>query len=702
MFTTGDLKSNTVPYLEEFKEGFKPFNAAFEAAYGIWYSTSGSRNQALAASYLKLIVQFVTQGITPVKNWCHNERIIACENAKIPSVVACKKFFASTLARSLISPKKFEKRSLHKRKVEQAIQSMADLYRTPLEVPFDGDVADLKAEAQKMTDRYLSIDLPRTPLIPLISKKACLERSTMKGGVAAELSSGIISNDYVRGGLMPQSEYPNKIDDFTFHDYSRHFMTEGLKQEPRAKPSVVTEWGGKIRIATLHAAHEVHESRVLAGLTIPILKTHRPTSHALRGTTAKLSNINEPPHKLHLYSADLSKATDNISQDLAVEIWQSVAHALKVDQRDIDAGTNLLSEHRLVSERFKSFITKRGIHMGLGLSWSILSIINCWAANHTPVTSYTICGDDLLGLWTFDQYSYYCDKLARVGIPVNQSKTFRGNRGVFCEKFFEKTVRGGVAIARAISEDKIGDFAFKNGDDQIAMFYKMNEKRRVPVLKVARKLLRSRARQVVPGPIYLGFAGGLPKDLNRAYTMLKTAMFSLRRPRTLGHEEKKVMSQFLPVETGDLSQDQLLIVLKRQADYAHRRSGISAEREKSLKLSKRQFFLRRMNPLKHKLGHRSLSEIQAELKSSLQMRYNNKVRRALHHHITVLDNRCRDLKSAKSTMRRIAKLLEKTKAYRYSTKEVYETLRGMDWLPTTGPNELLSKEEFASWVNRIL
>jgi hypothetical protein len=83
----------------------------------------------------------------------------------------------------------------------------------------------------------------------------------------------------------------------------------------------------------------------------------------------------------------------------------------------------------------KEIPTTRGIHMGQGPSWVILSLINVSVALSAgaPRGSFAVCGDDLVGFWDEPTIQRYTDTLEMLGMPVNRSKSFKGQRGVFCE-----------------------------------------------------------------------------------------------------------------------------------------------------------------------------------------------------------------------------------------------------------------------------
>jgi len=96
--------------------------------------------------------------------------------------------------------------------------------------------------------------------------------------------------------------------------------------------------------------------------------------------------------------------------------------------------------------------TTRGIHMGLGPTWVILSLINSYSAWKAGAgrTSYSVCGDDLIGFWARPIADRYEATLEELGLVVNKTKSFFGRRGVFCERIVEQDSRGTRADAHDV------------------------------------------------------------------------------------------------------------------------------------------------------------------------------------------------------------------------------------------------------------
>jgi len=198
----------------------------------------------------------------------------------------------------------------------------------------------------------------------------------------------------------------------------------------------------------------------------------------LKGRTITLSRSKGKgnPRKALLYSADLSAATDYIPHELGRRLGKWLNSKVFTDSENRsrwdDAVELLLGPHSVVNgqgsfggifepavrraepkfsntldsyrdalESSKLLETSRGLHMGLGPSWVILSLINlaaAWIAAPEHRNSAAVCGDDLIALWTPEEVQKYESTLTALGLVVNRSKSFYGPRGVFCEQIVER------------------------------------------------------------------------------------------------------------------------------------------------------------------------------------------------------------------------------------------------------------------------
>jgi hypothetical protein len=138
--------------------------------------------------------------------------------------------------------------------------------------------------------------------------------------------------------------------------------------------------------------------------------------------------------KLVLFSADLSAATDNLSQ------WaiRSVCGALKIPYDLVSGGD--IDGHPI----------RRGTLMGIPLSWVVLSLVHAWACAEMgiPEGSFHLKGDDLVGLWTQEEIDTYSTQLVvMTGMDLNPSKCIcDAGFAVFCERMFVRTSRNTCAL----------------------------------------------------------------------------------------------------------------------------------------------------------------------------------------------------------------------------------------------------------------
>jgi hypothetical protein len=253
------------------------------------------------------------------------------------------------------------------------------------------------------------------------------------------------------------------------------FVKNHTLDEPLLKAATIPEMGGKIRIASTHSCDEVYTSRRLTQLWMPQLRRLAPTRHTLRGESIRLTrrpgSVGDP-RSVRLYSADLSAATDWIPHTVARRIarvvngivfddpqkWndvtdiifgphkiigdRTIAHTeecLSLDPEDLADDIESMDAATLIEgleDNINMRVTKRGIHMGLGPSWIVLSLLNVAAAEYAcgDSSAYRVCGDDLIGLFTPGECERYVAFLEGLGLKVNGKKSFYSQSGVFCEQ----------------------------------------------------------------------------------------------------------------------------------------------------------------------------------------------------------------------------------------------------------------------------
>jgi hypothetical protein len=122
--------------------------------------------------------------------------------------------------------------------------------------------------------------------------------------------------------------------------------------------------------------------------------------------------------------------------------------------------------------------TTQGGYLGLGLSWTVLSLVNSYCARQAgPYTSYSICGDDLVAAWTASQRSTYQTWLGKVGLRPQTKKEYMGEQGVFCERVVKRvspsTYEARQSIGLAEASGSHGDFGGINTAGSIADLHRI-------------------------------------------------------------------------------------------------------------------------------------------------------------------------------------------------------------------------------------
>jgi hypothetical protein len=328
----------------------------------------------------------------------------------------------------------------------------------------------------KELDRYLE-QLPFktagvTDIDVLPGANATINSPRNKGGAAAALYDNRINyltewafkNVFERDTFDSSNSYAKAAGaEFTPQDVAKVFdsydLLEDLDENPRLptyeetreqyldgpsvlplKPHPLAEMGGKVRVVTLHPAEEVQVARNITARWLAGLRRCITTRDMLIGRQVVLEAQRENGSKL--FSADLSAATDYIPHGLAVHTATKLCELLKRPE-DVPLVTRLFGPKMVGPEK-----TCNGIHMGLGPSWTVLSLLNGFAAWYAGARkeTYQICGDDLIGFWPKKLADKYTDTLERLGLVVNLTKSFYGKSGVFCERMMR--VKGRFAVSQ--------------------------------------------------------------------------------------------------------------------------------------------------------------------------------------------------------------------------------------------------------------
>lgn len=418
----------------------------------------GPRNIKRLSAFIGFVTSIIREGPKALKSFSHLSRLQALV-VDTNDRAARKEFLASTVARSVHFP--VTKDALNS-SVESAIRRWSERR---------GDsslFADLERYIEHLPLRpFEDGELPEWP-IP--NDHACLTHTIKEGGTAMALVeletriklealdflfTGIQQPTYSESltGIFPSDRVAELFDDFddvadvmegtgSLPDGPRITGYYIRSTEPALRPLPICEMGGKIRVVTLHPAEEIHVARRITSLWLNRL-TGLVTSRAMLKNEEVV--IERSSRDAKLYSADLSAATDYINHDLACHTAVLLCKKLR-RPGDIPIVQKLFGSKQLPDGTH----TASGVHMGLGPTWIILSLLNGFAAWHAGMHSstYRICGDDLIGFWDKPAVLRYESALERLGLVVNKSKSFFGRRGVFCERIVEQD--GNRAVAKDI------------------------------------------------------------------------------------------------------------------------------------------------------------------------------------------------------------------------------------------------------------
>jgi len=204
---------------------------------------------------------------------------------------------------------------------------------------------------------------------------------------------------------------------------------------------------GKIRVPTMHTSEVVWAARTLNQYLLPFVKNWSISRDIIRNTAITLENRN-CSGKLHLFSADFKKSTDPISLDTAKYVLEHLTKGFSKPSWFDKVVSLVFAPHELSVKGGSGDMSKPvtcGALMGLGPSWTILSILNAFCAKHTDIRSFKTCGDDLIGLWTEEEIKIYKENVTKIKLLLNDTKCFKSrNYGVFCERFVKRIGRKAI------------------------------------------------------------------------------------------------------------------------------------------------------------------------------------------------------------------------------------------------------------------
>jgi hypothetical protein len=348
--------------------------------------------------------------------------------ATLPKVIASH-FYASTIARAMMpecserakrramikTTKEWKKSRSFNRRVMDEVAAQVSLtlkrYRVQQHIP----------------------DAPET----MPATKACIERPVREGGAMRHMLE--FGKESAEQMGIPISMLPEMFGEPSLSSCLRTLAVNlGCFGMREMVPVSITQLGGKIRVITKHPAAQVTCARHLMNTWVKILKNVGPC-RILNGKGVMLKKMGSSHKEVRFFSADLTKATDLIAHDLAKrvagrlmdELWPG--HWMNAAVLDLFGPKDIQSDIKWLNGQ-----TESGIHMGLGPTWVVLSLINIGCARLAGARwrSFAVCGDDLIGWWPEDVRDRYVKNLTDCGLEVNMSKSYWSeSTGVFCEGY---------------------------------------------------------------------------------------------------------------------------------------------------------------------------------------------------------------------------------------------------------------------------
>jgi hypothetical protein len=231
----------------------------------------------------------------------------------------------------------------------------------------------------------------------------------------------------------------------------------------------IPEMGFKWRIVTKSPVGVLFHSHIARKRLWPLLESTRSTGIPLREEPLVFVVPNDGRPR-RIYSADLSNATDTLSHE---SIRRICAH-YGVDPRLV------------LSHRFRSPLgvvePDCGTFMGLPMSWVILSLSHLAVCLQVDPSgrSFFLKGDDLVALWTKEQWIIYCRLMTQAGYKVHPKKSLENERlGFFCEKAYVlEDVEGPCAFAA--SRRQLREYLLRDRKVISVKFLSRNSDERTP------------------------------------------------------------------------------------------------------------------------------------------------------------------------------------------------------------------------------
>jgi hypothetical protein len=335
---------------------------------------------------------------------------------------------------------------------ERVKQRVLENHKLLLTTPHDTP-ADLLSFAHHFAVRFAKRRLDRAPDEFLTSSPAAvLNRGRKAGGAREEIHqdwwSWLVQTNSVPPGVedlleaVPSQEVTIALNEAADSAVARAAAVKLTATIPRNRVCTVPERGWKQRVVTAPTSEAAVAGTVLNRALFMGLRKEPRCALAIRGrrreAVERATRSGIAPSSV-VVSTDMSTASDGLPLDLVQAIveglirgWESLpdvwANALRV----------LTGPQALVYPCGAEVISSRGLLMGLGPTWPILSIAHLiWVdysahlmdARWIGYRCTAICGDDLIGFWPPRLYAAYQDAVTRSGCTFSKGKMYVHARG---------------------------------------------------------------------------------------------------------------------------------------------------------------------------------------------------------------------------------------------------------------------------------
>jgi hypothetical protein len=280
----------------------------------------------------------------------------------------------------------------------------------------------------------------------------------------------------------------------------------GRKNPFASIPVPIMEYGWKLRWVSKSSPEVVAKNNFLREMVFPRLVLLPECRKTLRREISSQEfYFGRYRPRAKWYSIDFSTATDSLYLPV-------LRHAAQ--QLGVLGQWKAMPFHSTINGQQMT----RGSLMGLGLSWTLLSVIHaaiCRVVNRSSsgysrqYASY-IKGDDNVSYWTSSQYSLYCSLVDTVGLKLNSSKSFVStDRAIFGEVILVPVNRNGFMYL--IPETKFYSLRFLT---KVSRVFSPSSYRQVPsnwILSIGDNLNRIRrsGRQAFLNKCFPGLASYL-------------------------------------------------------------------------------------------------------------------------------------------------------------------------------------------------